>query len=704
MSSIPTNFGRVSNLLASQVSLANLARTNASIFRTNNELSTGRSVLRPSDDPVRAAAISTLDERLEATEQRLRNLSHADSAMGVIDSTLAGINELILSGKQIAQEQLNFGSSSEEREQQAAVVQSLIDGLLRHANQETVAGFLFGGSAAGQRPVVELLGGYRSRASGSGLVTDLGYGQSIPLSLGENNPLVGTTARVNGTINLNPRLTLDTRIADLGGAQGLGVPTGTIEFAVNGGATRQIDLDDADTIGDVVKRLNAALLQYESDTGEDVIGPAGVSIAGTGLTIDVPAATPPATDPVIEFSDIGTSTVARDLGLADAGALTFTAGSAAGLGLAPHLTMLSPITSLAALAVTPIPGAPVPLGSIRISNGGLTRVVDLSGAESIQDIKVAIEAENLGLRVEIDADTGGLVVVQELASAAGQGLAIMDVNDESVGGQGTATALGIRTFASGTRLDGFNDGRGVQIVTNAKDPVTGLPDPARDVDFAITLGNGMVINIDLRPADVVTVGTLLQAINAQARPQLIAESLPPAAFEARLNPETGGIELWQDTAEAALSGPISVQSKNGSRAALDLGLLDRSYDSGTGALIGEDRAKVRSQNAFTALLDLREALTNNDTVGMGVAGEQIERALDAMTRTRGLFGGYDRRVSDLTQGEEDRQVLDESIRSTLRDTDFAEAATRFSLLQTQLQAGYRVVAQSSQLSLLDFLG
>ena len=112
---------------------------------------------------------------------------------------------------------------------------------------------------------------------------------------------------------------------------------------------------------------------------------------------------------------------------------------------------------------------------------------------------------------------------------------------------------------------------------------------------------------------------------------------------------------------------------------------------------------MRSLNAFSALLDLREALSADDPIGIGLAGERIERALDAITQTRGLFGGYDRRVSDLVVAEEERQVLDETIRSGLRDTDFASAASRFSLLQTQLQAGYRVVAQASQLSLLDYL-
>jgi flagellin-like hook-associated protein FlgL len=53
--------------------------------------------------------------------------------------------------------------------------------------------------------------------------------------------------------------------------------------------------------------------------------------------------------------------------------------------------------------------------------------------------------------------------------------------------------------------------------------------------------------------------------------------------------------------------------------------------------------------------------------------------------------------------QEDRQILDETIRSSLRDVDYAAASTRFAQLQLQLQAGLSVAAQSQQLTLLNFL-
>ena len=74
-----------------------------------------------------------------------------------------------------------------------------------------------------------------------------------------------------------------------------------------------------------------------------------------------------------------------------------------------------------------------------------------------------------------------------------------------------------------------------------------------------------------------------------------------------------------------------------------------------------------------------------------------------MIETRGMVGGFAQRVEGAITRETDRSVLDESTRSQLRDVDFTEAATRFSMLQTQLQASLRTTALTQQLSILDFL-
>jgi flagellin-like hook-associated protein FlgL len=241
------------------------------------------------------------------------------------------------------------------------------------------------------------------------------------------------------------------------------------------------------------------------------------------------------------------------------------------------------------------------------------------------------------------------------------------------------------------------------VIDGAVNPTTGLIDPSLNVDMRITLGDpaGTVLDIDLRPQDMATVQTVLDRINSQASSALAAAGLPANAFQATLAANTNGITFVQDP---SFTNRLSVAPVNNSPAVEQLGLLNGRYDAATSAFLAEDRAKVRVDNLFTHLTDLRDALLSNDTRGIGIAGENIERVVGSVAEVRGLIGGYAQRLESASTREESRATLDDSIRSQLRDSDFAEAATRLSLLQTQLQAGLQVTSISQQQTLLDFLG
>jgi flagellar hook-associated protein 3 FlgL len=687
MSSIPSNFSRIPNLLQAQGSLANLTRTQLSLFQVQQQLSSGRAISRFSDDAVKAAAISVLDGRLDLAEQRLRNLDHAESSLSTLDQALGDASELVLEAKGIASAQIGVGSSATERASQAQVVDSLIQNLFGISNRQSVAGHVFGGSAPGSPAVVPMLGGYRYMGQGSGLLTDLGLGSSVPITIGGGNSIGSTSARVEGTVDLNPGLVAGTRIAEVAGARGVGVTLGVVEFSFDGGPRVQIDLTGADRVQDVADRIESALRDYEQANTVTILGPGGVSLSGGSLSIDVaPAGSGP--NPQLTFTDISTGTTAQDLGLAGTPALAFQAGSAAGLDLGTRLTWRTPVSAMAGIT-----GA---LGSIKINNLGQSRVVDLSGAQTLEDVKNLIEGTQIGVRVELNADRTGINVVNEVAAGRQQAMSI----EEVAGSNLTATRMGIRTFGTATRIQDFNDGRGVQIANGAVDPTSGLPDPARDMDFTILLGDGpgTVINVDLRPQDMTTVQTLIDRINSQAAAAGVSV---PADFEAGLGDGPNGLSLRQN---AAFAGPITVADKNGSPAAAQLGLLSGAYDATTGTFRAEDRAKVRVDNLFTQLIDLRDSLLNNDTVGITLAGERLESSVDRLAETRALVGGHSKRVGDGVHQQEDQTLLDEKTRSDLRDLDYTEAAVRMNLLQTQFQAGLQVTAQSLSRTLLDFLG
>lgn len=699
MSILPSNLARVPNILTSRITLANIARTNVDLLTTQSQIATGRDIARPSDDIVRAATIANLDDRLERSTQLSRNLTHAESALNVLDNIFDESNQLALQGKSIAAAQLNFTTSAAERQGQAVVVDQLLQSLYNTANRQSVAGYALGGGRTETPPIQEFLGGYRYVGEGAGITTDLGLAARVPITMGGGNPVTARSARVKGDVDLNPVLTTDTRLADVKGARGLGVTLGEIEFSFVGGPRTKVDLTGADSVKDVQAKLTSAIKKYETDNSVTILGPGGVTVGAGGLAINVaatPVTVPPTPTPSLQFYDIGSGVAAQDLGLASttaASPIIFTSAATAGADVNPKLTWRTPVVAMT--GVTTPPG----LGSIKLNNLGRTATVDLSGAVTLGDVKNLIETTNLGVRVAINADGTGIDVLNDVSAARKNSLSI-----EEVPGSGyTASRLGIRSLTDTTSIDDFNYGRGVQIVDGRKNPISGVVDPTLNTDFQIVLGDaaGTVINVDLRPQDMATVRTVLDRINAEAAPALAAAGLAPGDLVAGLTDGTNGITLQQN---AAFPNAVRVQAINNSPAAEQLGLVGGTYNTTTKQLVAQDTAKVRVDSLFTHLSDLRDALAADDTAGIQLAGESLERSIGALGETRGLVGGLARRVDDASAREDDRRVIDEQVRSQLRDTDFTKAASKFTLLQTQLEAGLRVAASTQQQSLLNFLG
>ncbi len=682
MTYFPSSIARVPNMLLSSMTLGNINRTQLSLLDVQNQLSTGKEIMRPSDDPVRYAGIQAIARRAAQGVQIQRNLSNADAALGQLDSALGEVSDVALQAKQIALAQINSTSSATERSGQATVVNQLIAGLLKTANRQGVSGYVFGGSTPGTAPMVEMNGGFRYVGQGNGLLADLGFADSVPITLGASSAVGATSARMRGTTDLNPDLTASTRLKDLNGARGLGVSTGPVNITFNGGATATIDLTGADTVQDVVTKLTNGIQKYETDNGVTVLASPGVTTSGGSIQINV------ASGGSLAITDVGSGITAKDLGLSTA---AFTPTNADATGLDAKLTWTTPVSALAGVT-----GA---LGTIKVNNMGRGATVDLSGASTLEDIKSSIESLNMGLRVEINSSGNGIDIVNEVASGAAQSMSI----EEVAGNNSTATRLGIRTFSAATQLKDFNNGKGVQVVDGVINPSTNTADPELNYDFKITVGNavpGATVKVDLRPQDVVSVQTVLARINSELATQLSAQGLQPTDVVAQLADGANGINLVQN---GSFPQALTVAQANNSTSAQQLGLLNGSYSSTTGTYAGTDTAKVRVDSLMSYLIDLRDSLTANDVSGIQLAGENIDRVNGSIGETRGMVGGYAQRVTFASQVEDDRSAVDTKVRSELEDVDFASAASKFSLLQTQLAASLQTTARMQSVSLLDFL-
>lgn len=681
MTTLPSGIARVPNLLMNQMALSHLTRTNLDLLRVQEQLLTQKQVNRPSDDAVKAASISVLNDRLSRSEQRKRNLQHADAALGQLDTALAEVYNIALEGKDIASQMASTLSTGGDRAAQAKIVDQLLNSLYNQANGKSVAGYMFGGSQTGTAPMAEFGGGYRYLGDGSGVTTDLGMFSTVPITLGANAAVGSVSSRVKGDVDLNPAITGATRVRDLNGARGAGVTLGTIEMSINGGPRISVDLAGADTVQDIDDKITSAIKAYETANSTTVLAPAGITASGDGFHFAVAGAS------TIDFFDPGTGVTAQDLGLT---AITFNNTTPDASGVNPRLTWQS--------AVGGLQGVTGALGQIKMNNAGKTAVIDLSTAVTLQDVRNKIEGAGLGVRVEINDAGTGINIVNEVSASRAGGLSIEEVSGQNY----TATRLGIRSLTGSTAISDFNEGRGVRIVNGVTDPTTGTATYALNKDFTITLGNAgnTKISVDLRPQDMASVSTIIARINAEAGPQLAAAGLLATDLVASLSDGGNGIVLTQNN---AFAGAIKVEKENNSNAAEDLGFLDGTYNGASASFVAQDRAKVRVDNLFSRLIDLRDALNANDTVGITRAGEDLQSVINIIAQTRGEVGGYGKTVDFATTVEEDRTTVDTKVRSELQDVDFTDAATRYSMLQTQLNAGLQVTGRIQARTLLDFL-
>jgi flagellin-like hook-associated protein FlgL len=658
MSAIPSSLARVPNALSSQVLLSALTKTQQDLLHTQVQLSTAKRVNRGSDDAIAASTIAVLDDVIERRLQRQRNLDHASGLLNNIDAALGDATDLMLEAKSLGLSQIGIGSDADTRRTQAEVIDSILSQMIAIANRDHQGIHYFGGSATAGDPLVELLGSLQYVGNGESQVTDLGALREIPVTLPGDQAFGVLSTRVEGDHDLDPSMTVDTRLLDIAGARGQGVTLGSISVVVSG-TPLTVDLSQVHTIGDTITALQTAIQAIDPLATVD-IDPA----TGDRLRITAAAGS-------IVISDLAGDATAADLGLTGA----YPVGTTAAQDVNPLITEL---TTLAQLT-----GVTVPPGTIRIVNGGQTRDLDLSSALTVQDVMNLVAGLDLGVRVEIAPDGDRLNFINELSGGA------MSIGE--VAGGTTATELGVRSFTGTTELEDFNDGLGVGMIDGSVDPITGLPDPAEDLDFRITLKDGTTFDVDL--ANETTVQDVLNTINAAAG------GLFPATFSATLAPDGNGIHFVDNT--IGPPGTFAVTALNNSTAASDLGILGTT----TGATFtGEDRAKVAVDSVFSHLISLREALRGDDERGIELATQRLEDDLARVVEARAVVGVRGQRVADAQTHEEDQMIQDQSLRSQVQDLDIAEASIRFSQLQQQLQASLATAARTTSLSLLDFLG
>ncbi len=370
---------------------------------------------------------------------------------------------------------------------------------------------------------------------------------------------------------------------------------------------------------------------------------------GRGILVQPTAGAGPVS---ITIEDIGGGQAARDLGLlADSATL-----AAGGADLDPVLTLQAALADLSG-------GFGVNLaGGLTIRSGNESAVIDFGAAQTVEDVINAINVALPGVWARIAEDGRTLEIMNRVSGA--------DLYIEENGGS-AATNLGVRSLRGDTLLGDLRDGRGVETVEGN--------------DLRIVTADGSAVELDVDGLD--TIQDVIDALNAAGG----------GAITASLATSGNGIVIVDNTPGA---GPVRIERVNHSPAIDGLGLNVAATGN---ALIGADVRPVKVDGAFTALLELKKGLEEDDGQMISAAGARLERALRGMQEVQGRLASMARSMEDRAARVDNELYAARVLSSDVRDVDVSEAVVRFQQLQTALEANLSTSSRILNLSLLDYL-
>ena len=143
---------RVTNSMTSRTVLANIENVYDQLTATQNELSSGKQLVKPSDNPYGASRALTYRADLAANQQYQSNaaemgswLSTSDTALSSINAALGRARDLLLQGANGTLAQTELDSISTELGQ-------LADSIKSDANTQYAGSYVFSGSQTGTQP------------------------------------------------------------------------------------------------------------------------------------------------------------------------------------------------------------------------------------------------------------------------------------------------------------------------------------------------------------------------------------------------------------------------------------------------------------------------------------------------------------------------------------------------------------------------
>ncbi len=143
---------RITSTMMMTTYLHDLHRRMQDMERSESELTSGRAIQRPSDDPIGATRVLSLRTQLAQNAQYLRNVDAARSFLSATETNVNSIVDLVQRGHELAVQGANDTLSASDLQAIGAEADQLLQQAVQIANGKYGSYYLFGGTDQSTAP------------------------------------------------------------------------------------------------------------------------------------------------------------------------------------------------------------------------------------------------------------------------------------------------------------------------------------------------------------------------------------------------------------------------------------------------------------------------------------------------------------------------------------------------------------------------
>lgn len=174
---------RVTNGMLITNMMRNYKRNLSRIENYQEQLASGKSIRRPSDDPSGASKALKLRSDLSMNEQYIKNADNALSWLNITETALRDIGDTLQRARELTVQAANGTFTPENRAAIADEIEQLQQHIFQVSNSTYAGRYIFGGFRTDMPPFVSVPGAIQFEGNEGEIVFEVGIGSRIPVNV-----------------------------------------------------------------------------------------------------------------------------------------------------------------------------------------------------------------------------------------------------------------------------------------------------------------------------------------------------------------------------------------------------------------------------------------------------------------------------------------------------------------------------------------